>query len=207
MTSRHTFCQRDHLGINVLGEIQRQACARALGVVAAALMTGLLLLAVLAVLAPQLIHPAHAMPAARRGAPPPAGLFFRGAEAEALFEAPSVASDVEIDVSGQIARVTVRQHFVNPSNAWLEGVYVFPLPERSAVDRLIMTVDRRRIEGRIMPREEAERVYQEAAREGRRAGLLSSERPNVFVTSVANIGPGQEIGVEIQFQDRCWPPR
>ena len=202
MITRHSGSRRVAFGVNVLGKVRREACARALGVVAAALMTGLILLAVLAVLAPHLIHPASALPAARSEAPPPAGLFFKGAAADALFEAPTVASDVEIDVSGQIARVTVRQHFVNPSDAWLEGIYVFPLPERSAVDRLVMTVDARRIEGRIMPREEARQVYEQAAREGRRASLLSGERPNVFVTSVANIGPGQEISVEIQFQDR-----
>ena len=201
MTDQPSGLQKDHLGLDVLGQVQRQACARALGVVAAALMTGLFLLAVLAVLAPHAIHPASALSAAGAEGRP-AGLFFKGDASDALFEAPTVASDVEIDVSGQIARVTVRQHFVNPSDAWLEGIYVFPLPERSAVDRLVMTVDARRIEGRIMPREEAKQVYEQAAREGRRASLLSSERPNVFVTSVANIGPGQEIIVEIEFQDR-----
>ncbi|HSR71109.1 MAG TPA: VIT domain-containing protein, partial [Kiloniellales bacterium] len=113
-----------------------------------------------------------------------------------------MASDVEIEVNGLVARVTVRQHFVNPTSIWLEGLYVFPLPERSAVDRLVMIVGERRIEGEIMEREAARKTYEKAKAEGKRAGLLASERANVFTTSVANIGPGDEVVIEIEYQDR-----
>jgi Ca-activated chloride channel family protein len=149
---------------------------------------------------------AAAAPTAAPGAEmadPPAGLYFRAGRDDALLEAPTLQSDVVIRVHGEVARAQVRQRFANPSQTWLEGIYVFPLPEGSAVDRLVMTVGERRIEGRILPREEAERVYKKAAEEGRRASLLSSERPNVFVTSVANIGPGETITVEIEYQDRA----
>ena len=43
-----------------------------------------------------------------------------------------VATEVEIDVSGIVARTMVKQYFVNPTGDWLEGRYVFPLPENSA---------------------------------------------------------------------------
>src|SRR3546814_8906630 len=100
-----------------------------------------------------------------------------------------------------VARATVRQVLHNPSDRWLEGIYVFPLPERSAVDRLTLRIGERVVEGRIMEKAEAERAYRAAADNGQRAGLVSGERPNVFVTSVANIGPGEDIAVEIGFQD------
>src|SRR3546814_18808556 len=64
-----------------------------------------------------------------------------------------------------------------------------------------MLVGERRIEGRIMEKAEAERAYRAAAGNGQRASLVSGERPNVFVTAVANIGPGEAITVEIGFQD------
>ena len=141
-------------------------------------------------------------PAAGAEAPPAAGLFFRAGREDAVFEAPALASEVEISVAGLVSRVTVRQHFINPAKIWMEGIYVFPLPERSAVDRLTMIVGGREIEGRIMERAEARQAYEKAAAQGQRASLLTSERANVFTTSLANIGPGEEIVVEIEYQDR-----
>ena len=136
----------------------------------------------------------------------PIGLFFRSGEAgsppeASVFEAPVLKTEVDIAVNGMVARATVRQVFHNPSDRWLEGIYVFPLPERSAVDRLTLRIGERVVEGRIMEKAEAQRAYREAADNGQRASLVSGERPNVFVTSVANIGPGEDITVEIGFQD------
>ena len=142
------------------------------------------------------------MVAVARADTAPAGLFFKTELTDDVFSAPALSTEVVIDISGAIARVNVRQRFRNPSKVWMEGVYVFPLPERAAVDRLTMHVNDRAIEGHILEKQEAERVYNEAAAAGRHASLLSSARPNVFSTSVANIGPDAEIVVEIEYQDR-----
>ncbi len=141
-----------------------------------------------------------AVPAAAE-LPPAAGMFFKSDRTDTLFAAATLASDVTIQVTGDVARVNVVQHFRNPSKVWLEGIYVFPLPERSAVDRLTLRVGDREVRGRILEKEEAQKVYEEAAAAGKRASLLSSKRPNVFSTSVANIGPGETISVEIEYQD------
>jgi Ca-activated chloride channel family protein len=133
---------------------------------------------------------------------PEGGLFFKADKAGVFYEAPILRTEVKLAVAGTIVRATVRQHFVNPSSAWLEGVYVFPLPEQSTVDHLVMEIGERRVVGQIKPREEAKRVYEQAAAAGQRASLVESERPNIFTTSVANIGPGEQIVVEIQYQDR-----
>ncbi len=102
---------------------------------------------------------------------------------------PLVFTDVRMSVTGMIARVTVEQRFVNPTDEWREGVYMFPLPEKAAVDHLRMKVGERVIEGMIKERGEAKRTYENAKSEGRKATLVEQERPNMFTTSVANIGP------------------
>ena len=84
---------------------------------------------------------------------------------------------------------------------WLEGVYVFPLPETAAVDQLRMKVGERIIEGQIKERAEAKRRYEQAKQEGKRTSLVEQERSNLFTTSVANIGPGERITVEIEYQE------
>ncbi|MDP6875660.1 MAG: VIT domain-containing protein, partial [Alphaproteobacteria bacterium] len=109
-------------------------------------------------------------------------------------------SEVEIDVSGLVARAVVRQEFSNRADTWMEGIYVFPLPHKAAVDSLRLTVGERVIEGRIEERKKAQEQYVKARRQGRKAALVEAEWPNIFTTSVANIGPGETIKVEIRYQ-------
>ncbi|MEK6802935.1 MAG: marine proteobacterial sortase target protein [Nitrospirota bacterium] len=131
-------------------------------------------------------------------------LMFRTDQAGRYTPAPILKTDVQIAITGTIARATVRQEFTNPSRKkgdWLEGVYVFPLPETAAVDHLRMRIGERIIEGQIKERTEAKQVYDQAKREGKRTSLVEQERPNLFTTSVANIGPGEHVTIELEYQD------
>jgi Ca-activated chloride channel family protein len=114
--------------------------------------------------------------------------------------APVLETEVAIHVTGLAARVTVRQRFCNPSQIWVEGVYAFPLPENAAVDAMTLTVGGRIIEGRIKEREEAQQIYEQAKAEGKKASLLEQQRPNLFTTSLANLGPGETAEVRIEYQ-------
>ncbi|MEO1039661.1 MAG: marine proteobacterial sortase target protein [Pseudomonadota bacterium] len=114
--------------------------------------------------------------------------------------APRLATDVKMEVSGPIVRAVVTQRFENPSEGWVEGRYLFPLPEDAGVDALRMLIGERIIEGEIRERAEARRVYEAARAAGQRASLVEQERPNMFTTSVANIGPGETIVIQIEYQ-------
>ena len=114
--------------------------------------------------------------------------------------APLLATDVAIDVSGIVARARVTQRFVNPSHDWREAVYVFPLPDDAAVDHLDVRVGTRRIVGVIRERGAARQAYEDAKQSGRKAALVDQERPNLFTTRVAAIGPGEAIEVAIEYQ-------
>lgn len=128
------------------------------------------------------------------------GLMIKTRKPGHFVPAPLLATEVEIDVTGPVARTRVRQHYINPTKAWIEGVYVFPLADKSAVDVLRMRIGDRLIEGIIRERRQARRIYEAAKAKGRRAALLESQRPNVFMTNVANIGPGENITIEIAYQ-------
>ena len=127
-------------------------------------------------------------------------LLFRAHESDRLAFAPVVTTEVRITVGGLLVRARVSQTFRNPNDDWVEGIYVFPLPENAAVDHLRLRVGERVIEGRIKEREQAQRIYQTAKRQGKKAGLLEGERPNIFTTSIANIGPKEEITIDIEYQ-------
>jgi Ca-activated chloride channel family protein len=123
------------------------------------------------------------------------------AEADRVVECPLRHTDYRVRISGLLARVTVTQVFVNPHPEPIEAVYVFPLPHRSAVDEMVLTVADRRTEAVIMRRNEARTVYEAAISVGQTAALLEQERPNIFTQSVGNIPPGGEVRVEIGFTD------
>ncbi|MEP2830442.1 marine proteobacterial sortase target protein [Parvibaculum sp.] len=127
-------------------------------------------------------------------------LLFNTKEPGKYVPAPLLATDVKIDVSGPIARARVTQRFINPGDSWVEGKYIFPLPEDSAVDTLKMVIGDRVIEGRIKEKQEARQIYEEAKAAGKKASLVEQQRPNVFTNSVANIGPGETIVVQIEYQ-------
>ncbi len=118
-------------------------------------------------------------------------------------EAPIVAGEVKMDIAGPVIRTRVTQRFTNPTNQWVEGVYAFPLPEDAAVDTLKVVVGERFIEGEIHERKEARQIYETAVASGHRAGLIEEERPNLFTTSLANIGPGETVAIQIEYQDKA----
>ena len=112
-----------------------------------------------------------------------------------------INTEIDVKVSGPIARTTVRQQFRNDGPGWVEGVYVFPLPEDAAVDRLRMRVGERFIEGEIREKEQARKEYEAAKAAGQRTGLVEQQRANLFTTSLANLAPGATVVVEIEYQE------
>ncbi|WPD23995.1 MAG: marine proteobacterial sortase target protein [Candidatus Electrothrix scaldis] len=127
-------------------------------------------------------------------------LLLPGTEPGTYRAAPMLSMDVDISVTGILARAKVKQHFTNDSDQWLEALYVFPLPDESAVDHLEMRINDRIIIGKIQKREEARQTYEKAKKEGKKASLLSQLRPNIFTTAVANIGPGENVIIQIEYQ-------
>lgn len=108
-------------------------------------------------------------------------------------------TDVHVEISGFIARVTLTQQFENPFDKPIEAIYTFPMSDRAAVDSMVMKVGDRVIKGIIKEREEARRIYQAARDAGKIASLLDQERPNIFTQSVANILPGDRIEITISY--------
>lgn len=119
---------------------------------------------------------------------------------QGFVQAATLHTDVHIQITGMIARATVKQKFHNDSADWQEGIYVFPLPENAAVDQLRMYIGERIIEGQIRVKQQARKEYQQAKSAGKRTSLVEQERPNIFTTSVANIAPDEDIIVEITYQ-------
>lgn len=106
---------------------------------------------------------------------------------------------VDVGVTGFMQQVNVTQTFTNPFNEVVEAVYVFPLPEDSAVHDLVLKAGERVIRASIQKRADARATYEAAKAEGRRAALLDEQRPNIFTQSVANLQPGEQVEVTLSY--------
>ena len=106
---------------------------------------------------------------------------------------------VDAKIRGTVVQVEVTQSYTNPFDHPIETLYVFPLPENSAVNAMQMVIGDRVIEADIKKRQEARKLYDDAKAAGHTASLLEQERPNVFTQSVANVGAGESLDVVIGY--------
>ena len=116
-----------------------------------------------------------------------------------------LSTDVKINIAGTISRTVVSQRFINTGETWAEGVYVFPIGETAAVDTLKMRIGDRFIEGPIKEKKAAKIAYEKAKDEGKKASLIEQQKPNLFTNTIANIGPGEIVTVQIEFQTKLSP--
>jgi len=138
--------------------------------------------------------------AAPQDGPAAGTLMLHGQGTAKSLPAVRLGTDMDVTVTGQVARVRVTQAFRNTSDTWMEASYLYPLPQDGAVDSLKMVVGQRVIVGHIQPREKARATYEAARSSGRKAGLVEQQRPNMFSTSVANVGPGETVLISIEYQ-------
>lgn len=121
-------------------------------------------------------------------------------DGNAFVEAPRLGADYDLTVSGPTMRGRVTQVFHNHTSNWVEAVYVYPMPEDGAVDSLKMVIGERVIVGEIKERQTARAIYEQAKASGYKTTLIEQERPNIFTNSVANIGPGETVLVQLEYQ-------
>ena len=99
-------------------------------------------------------------------------LFANEVEEPVLMSVPLTGVRIEAKVEGHCSRVTVVQAYENRESVPIEAVYVFPLEEGSAVCAFSVTVDGRRIEGKVLPRDEAFDLYDNATAPSRVASCF-----------------------------------
>jgi Ca-activated chloride channel family protein len=107
--------------------------------------------------------------------------------------------NVDATIREQVADVRVTQRFYNPSPVQLEAELLFPLPEDGAIQDFVLMVDGQEITGRILPREEARRTYEEIVRTRRDPALLEFAGHGLYRTSVFPVPARAERTVTMRY--------
>ena len=130
--------------------------------------------------------------------------FVRGGD-DGVDRLPLLDTDVQVDIAGVIAHVTVKQTYKNDGTRPIHARYVFPASTRAAVHGLRLTVGDQVVRAQIREREQAQREYKAAQQAGKNAALLEQQRPNVFTMDLANLMPGQRVTVELDYSELLVP--
>ena len=118
---------------------------------------------------------------------------------------PLKSTDVRVDISGVIADVVVTQRYRNEGAVPIEAKYIFPGSTRAAVNGLQVRLADRRVVAQIREKQQARIDYDQARKQGKTAALLEQHRPNVFQMHVANILPGDDVQVELRYNELLVP--
>ena len=131
--------------------------------------------------------------------------FFVKSDDPAVDQLPLKGTAVDVKVAGVIADVRVTQTYRNEGTRPIEASYVFPGSTRAAVNGLTVRLAGRVIEAQIREKQKARQEYDTAKQEGKTAALLEQHLPNVFQMKVANILPGDEVQVELRYNELLVP--
>lgn len=118
---------------------------------------------------------------------------------------PLKETKADVQISGTIAHVTLTQVYQNKGNQTIEAKYVFPMSTQAAVHDMTMTIGGRKTKAIVYEKQEAQRVYNTAISEGKRAAKLDQERPNVFQMNVGNIMAGDVVEIQIFYTEMLVP--
>jgi Ca-activated chloride channel family protein len=106
---------------------------------------------------------------------------------------------VTVTIEDQVATTKIDQVFLNEYDRDLEGTYIFPLPEEATISRFVMWADGQPLEGRVLNRDEARRIYEDIVGRRRDPALLEYVGRNAFRAQVFPIPAHGEKRIQIEY--------
>ncbi len=106
---------------------------------------------------------------------------------------------VSVDIRDQIARTVIEESFVNHTDAQLEGVFHFPLPQDASISGFGMWIGDKLVEADVVEKQRAREIYETILRERRDPGLLEWSGGNIFKARVFPIFAHSEKRIKITY--------
>lgn len=106
---------------------------------------------------------------------------------------------VTCDITEGVAVTRIDQTFYNPNPRQVEGTYIFPLDDDIAVSKFSMFVNGREIQGQILNRDEARRIYESIVARQRDPALLEYVGTRMYRARIFPIPPGGDARVKLEY--------
>jgi len=106
---------------------------------------------------------------------------------------------VRISVRDQVASVNIDQEFVNTGRGAIEVEYLFPVPPGAAIDSMTLSVDGKDYAARLLPADEARRIYEDIVRKKKDPALLEYAGFGLYRTRAFPLEPGKPAKVLVHY--------
>ena len=109
------------------------------------------------------------------------------------------AHDVRVVINNGFARTEVLQTFFNPNDRDLEALYSFPLPKSASLSEVTIYAGELELHGEVLPKEEAQTIYEEERDEGHDAGLATKNGFQSFEFRVTPVPAGDRTRIRFVY--------
>lgn len=108
---------------------------------------------------------------------------------------------VSVEIRDQAAVTKIEQVIRNEANRTREAIYIFPLPKGSAISEFSMFVGGEKVEGKLLDKDEARRIYEDIVRRRRDPALLEYANEGLFRARIFPIAPYEEKKVTLKYTE------
>lgn len=106
---------------------------------------------------------------------------------------------VNVTLNNGFAQTEVLQTFFNPNAADLEAIYAFPVPKSASLSDLTIVTGEKTLNGEVLPKADAEKVYDEEKKAGNDAGLATKKSYLTYEFKVAPVRANSEVKLRFVY--------
>jgi len=108
---------------------------------------------------------------------------------------------VIVEITQQVAKTSIDQVFLNNHSRDIEGIFIFPLPERAAISEFAMYIGEKKIVGEILDKDQARHIYEDIVRRLKDPALLEYIGRNAFRARVYPIPAHGEKRIQLSYTE------
>ena len=106
---------------------------------------------------------------------------------------------VNVTLNNGFAQTEVLQTFFNPNSQDLEALYAFPVPKSASLSEVTIVTGEKTLNGEVLPKAEAEKIYEEEKKSGNDAGLVSKNSYLTYEFKVAPVRANSEVKLRFVY--------
>jgi len=107
--------------------------------------------------------------------------------------------EVNVTINNGFAQTEVLQTFFNPNLTDLEALYTFPVPKSASLSEVTITSGEKTLNGEVLPKKDAETIYEEEKAKGNDAGLTTKNGYQSYAFKITPVRANTETQLRFVY--------